>query len=46
MQYQAVIVNFDRKSAEYVTLKSMRAPTKAVASASGSTPPPPSGKKK
>ncbi len=40
MQYQAVIVNFDRKSVEYIAAKDVQTPKKAVASASGSTPPP------
>ena len=40
MQYQAVVVNFDRKSVEYIAAKDVRTPKKAVASATGSTPPP------
>jgi hypothetical protein len=41
MKYQAVIVNFDRKTVEYVSADKMPKPKKAlVAVASGSTPPP------
>jgi hypothetical protein len=41
MKYQAVIVNFDRKTVEYVSAVKVPQPKKvAVTTASGSTPPP------
>jgi hypothetical protein len=41
MQYQAVILNFDKRSVQYVPVSDVSAPKKAVVTtASGGTPPP------
>jgi hypothetical protein len=41
MKYQAVVVNFDRKTVQYVSVDKMPQPKKTtVTTASGSTPPP------
>lgn len=40
MKYQAVILNFDTKTVEYVAPKDVPKPKKAVRSVSGSNPPP------
>jgi hypothetical protein len=42
MKYQAVILNFDQRSVEYIPAQKLRAPKMPVAAAaSGSTPPAP-----
>jgi hypothetical protein len=41
MRYQAVILNFDKKTVEYVAPRDVPTPKKAVRSASGSNPPAP-----
>jgi hypothetical protein len=46
MQYQAVILNFDKRSVQYLPVSEVSAPKKAViTTASGGTPPPPDDKK-
>lgn len=46
MKYQAVILNFDRRSVKYVSAQNLPAPKKTVAAASGSTPPMPKRRRK
>jgi hypothetical protein len=41
MKYQAVILNFDRKTVQYVAPKDVSEHKKAVTSVSGSNPPAP-----
>jgi hypothetical protein len=40
VRYQAVILNFDRGTVDYVSVQDMPKPKHVVATASGSSPPP------